>query len=250
MSSLKYQIFEKCINYKNDISEIIKKLNIKNKKKFMKYSIYLLEVLKGNLKRSLFKKCNVILSVSCLTCRKLKIPYFLNDFSKIFNINVFDLGSSFVRIMKILNLQSNFSHFKNLDPSLYITRYVNKLNFGKHTSKISKLAIEILNYNKEIFRTKHYWKQGIFGAAIYLSAIAYGFKTSPGAINRAINLNINTLNKRIKDFIKNSTLRNKSQITKFNPESISKTCPKYRTPTEKPHAIERAHSLLLNLIPA
>lgn len=60
------------------------------------------------------------------------------------------------------------------DPSFFINKIVNYLNMGKLTSKIAKTALLILCKIKNYRKGRSFTVNGLCGAAVYISLLAYG----------------------------------------------------------------------------
>lgn len=94
-----------------------------------------------------------------IVCRQEKTPHMLLDFSDILRVNVFALGSVFLKMCRLLNLELPL-----VDPSLYIGRFASRLEFGDKTSMVTATALRLVS------RMKRDWIQtgrrpaGICGA--------------------------------------------------------------------------------------
>ncbi|XP_031391466.1 transcription factor IIIB 60 kDa subunit-like [Punica granatum] len=84
-----------------------------------------------------------------IACRENRLPYLFIDFSNWLKVNVYVLVAVFVQLCKALWLEEHCIIQKPFDPSLFIHKYTT-------------------------------WRRGsgLWGAAVYLSALAYGLKCS------------------------------------------------------------------------
>ncbi|RDX92235.1 Transcription factor IIIB 90 kDa subunit, partial [Mucuna pruriens] len=155
-------------------------------------------------------------------------PYLLIDFSNYLRTDVYVLGAVFLQLCQVLRLGEHPIVQKPVDPSLFIHRYTK--NLLKHGSKaVSDTALTIVASMKrdwmqigqkkeiiwdvkyELFLLLRYCianvgKQtgrkpsGLCGAALYISALAHGFKCSKPDILRIVHVCEATLTKRLVEF--------------------------------------------------
>ncbi|KCV70741.1 hypothetical protein H696_03092 [Fonticula alba] len=74
------------------------------------------------------KTDHVVAACLYIVCRRERTPHLLIDFSDILQTNVFVLGATFLRFVRLLNLR-----LPVVDPSLYIHRFAARLEFGDQT---------------------------------------------------------------------------------------------------------------------
>lgn len=74
-----------------------------------------------------------------IACRKEETPYLLIDFSDILKVNMYLLGSVYMKLVQKLNLQVPL-----IDPSLYIRRFCEELEFGSKQAEVTKTALRFL----------------------------------------------------------------------------------------------------------
>jgi transcription factor IIIB subunit 2 len=82
---------------------------------------------------------------ACLytVCRREKTPHLLLDFSDLLQVNVFILGSVFMKLVRLLNLNMPL-----IDPSIFIPRYAAQLEFGDKTHLVTMTAIRLVHRMK------------------------------------------------------------------------------------------------------
>ena len=103
-----------------------------------------------------------------IVCRQEKTPHMLLDFSDVLRVNVFALGSVFLKLCRLLNLDLPF-----VDPSLYIGRFASRLEFGEKTSMVTATALRLVS------RMKRDWIQtgrrpaGVCGACMLIYIFMY-----------------------------------------------------------------------------
>ncbi|TKY62843.1 Transcription factor IIIB 70 kDa subunit [Spatholobus suberectus] len=139
-------------------------------------------------------------------------PYLLIDFSNYLKTDVYVLGAVFLQLCQVLRLGEHPIVQKPVDPSLFIHRYTNNL-LKPRSKAVSDTAPTIVG-SKAISDTaltivasmKRDWMQtgrkpsGLCGAALYISALAHGFKCSKPDILRIVHVCEATLTKRLVEF--------------------------------------------------
>ncbi|KAG4304404.1 hypothetical protein PORY_002114 [Pneumocystis oryctolagi] len=137
----------------------------------------------------------VIASCLYIVCRLERTSHMLIDFSDILQINVFTLGSTFLKLVQILHITLPFA-----DPSLYITRFASLLEFGAETHKVATDAIRLVQ------RMNRDWMQtgrrpaGICGACLLIAARMNNFRRSVEEIVHIVKVGDLTVRKRLEEF--------------------------------------------------
>ncbi|EMR08116.1 hypothetical protein PNEG_03554 [Pneumocystis murina B123] len=137
----------------------------------------------------------VIASCLYIVCRLERTSHMLIDFSDILQINVFTLGSTFLKLVQILHITLPFA-----DPSLYITRFAALLEFGAETHKVATDAIRLVQ------RMNRDWMQtgrrpaGICGACLLIAARMNNFRRSVEEIVHIVKVGDLTVRKRLEEF--------------------------------------------------
>uniref|UniRef100_A0A2P2M7L6 Uncharacterized protein MANES_08G152300 n=1 Tax=Rhizophora mucronata TaxID=61149 RepID=A0A2P2M7L6_RHIMU len=134
-----------------------------------------------------------------IACRENRKPYLLIDFSNYLRINIYVLGAVFLQLCKVLNLTEHPICQKLLDPSIFIHKYTASLAGGKNKD-ISQAALTIIaNMNRDWLQTGRR-PSGLWGAALYISAISHGLNCSKSDILRLVHVCEATLSKRLVEF--------------------------------------------------
>ena len=113
-------------------------------------------------------------------------------------INVFQLGATFLKLVQLLHLKLPL-----VDPALYISRFADRLDFGDKIQRVIKDA------NRLAQRMNRDWLQtgrrpaGICAASLFVAARIHGFKRTHKEIILVVKICENTLRKRF-SFLKNS----------------------------------------------
>lgn len=119
----------------------------------------------------------------------------LIDFSDILQINVFKLGSTFLKLCRVLR-----PNLPLLDPSLYISRFASLLEFGPETHRVANDAIRL------VARMNRDWMQigrrpaGICGACLLIAARMNNFRRSVREVVHVVKVADITIQKRLDEF--------------------------------------------------
>lgn len=138
---------------------------------------------------------NVVAACLYIVCRQEKTPHMLLDFSEVLHSNVYSLGNTFLRLVRLLNLEIPL-----IDPSLYIGRFVARLGFGDRTQVVANTALRL------VARMKRDWIQtgrrpaGICGACILISAKMHNFERSIKQIIYVVRVCEATIKRRLAEF--------------------------------------------------
>ena len=138
----------------------------------------------------------VVAACMYLTCRIEKTPHMLLDFADILEVNVFTLGSVYLKLVHNINVTKP----PFLDPTLYILRFANKLNFGERTHDVSRTALRLVQ------RMSRDWIQvgrrpsGICGAALLVAARLHHFHRTQREVVRVVKVCDATLRQRLDEF--------------------------------------------------
>lgn len=110
-------------------------------------------------------------------------------------INVFVLGSTYLKLVKELSLQ-----LPSVDPSLYISRFAALLEFGDETQKVAQDAVRL------VARMGRDWMHigrrpaGVCGACLLLAARMNNFRRSITEVVQVVKIADVTLRKRLDEF--------------------------------------------------
>ncbi|ORY88110.1 hypothetical protein BCR35DRAFT_31816 [Leucosporidium creatinivorum] len=134
---------------------------------------------------------------ACLysACRMDKTSHMLIDFSDLLEINVFVLGSTYLKLVKELSLQLPI-----VDPSLYISRFAALLEFGEETQKVAQDAVRL------VARMGRDWMHigrrpaGVCGACLVLAARMNNFRRSITEVVQVVKIADVTLRRRLAEF--------------------------------------------------
>lgn len=154
---------------------------------------------------------NVIAACLYIVCRQEKTPHMLLDFADILSTSVYSLGGTFLRLVRLLNLEMPI-----VDPSFFVARFAARLEFGERTSQVSNTALRL------VARMKRDWIQtgrrpaGVCAAGLIIAARMHGFRRTEGEVVRVVRICEATLKKRLEEFGRTPT----SQLTPHEFEGV------------------------------
>ncbi|RKO83666.1 cyclin-like protein [Blyttiomyces helicus] len=93
------------------------------------------------------RKTQVVVAV-CLyvTCRMERTAHMLIDFADALSINVFEIGSAFVKFVEMAKITKEIPV---IEPATYITRFATKLDFGEDVDDVIKDATRLVTRMKK-----------------------------------------------------------------------------------------------------
>ncbi|KAI0251050.1 hypothetical protein BJV78DRAFT_1214063 [Lactifluus subvellereus] len=142
------------------------------------------------------KSLNVVAVCLYVACRQKETRnYMLIDFSDLLQVNVFELGHTYLQLVQTLNLRLPL-----VDPSHYISRFAALLEFGDETHKVATDAIRLVQRFDRDWMTKGRRPAGICGACLLLAARMNNFRRSVEEIVQVVKIADTTLRKRLKEF--------------------------------------------------
>jgi transcription factor IIIB subunit 2 len=116
---------------------------------------------------------NIVAACLYIVCRYERTPHMLLDFSEVLHVNVYSLGNTFLRLVKLLNLDLPL-----VDPSLYIGRFAARLDFKEKTQIVASTALRLVSRMKRDWIVTGRRPTGICGACLLISARMHNFERS------------------------------------------------------------------------
>ncbi|KAF9069472.1 hypothetical protein BDP27DRAFT_1383193 [Rhodocollybia butyracea] len=142
------------------------------------------------------KSLNVVAVCMYVACRQKETRnYMLIDFSDLLQVNVFELGHTYLQLVQTLNLRLPL-----IDPSHYISRFAALLEFGDETNRVATDAIRLVQRFDRDWMTRGRRPAGICGAALLLAARMNNFRRSIEEIVQVVKIADSTLKKRLDEF--------------------------------------------------
>ncbi|KAI0073095.1 BRF1-domain-containing protein [Panus rudis PR-1116 ss-1] len=144
------------------------------------------------------KSMNVLAVCLYVACRQKETRnYMLIDFSDLLQVNVFELGHTYLQLVQTLNLRLPL-----VDPSHYISRFAALLEFGDETPQVALDATRLVQRFDRDWMTRGRRPSGICGAALLLAARMNNFRRSIEEIVQVVKIADTTLKKRVEEFRK------------------------------------------------
>lgn len=154
------------------------------------------------------RKTQVLLA-ACLyiTCREEETPHMLVDFAYVLRVNVFKIGSVFLKLTRLLNISVPL-----VDPSLFVPRFCSKLQLpGQAIAKTSLRLIARMNRDWIVIGRK---PAGICGAAILIASRIHGMARTVEEVAGVVRVCDATINKRLAEI--KETASASLSINEFN----------------------------------
>ena len=144
-------------------------------------------------------------------CRQNKTMHLLIDFSDVLQTNLYVLGNLYLKLIKLLNFK-----IPQIDPSLFIQRFCNKLKLGDQTNAICITALKILQSMKRNWLHLGRRPNGLCGAAILIASSCHQKKKSLEEVVEIVHVCNGTIKKRLAEFTQTPT----SFITKEELDNV------------------------------
>lgn len=142
------------------------------------------------------KSLNIVAVCLYVACRQKETRnYMLIDFSDLLQVNVFELGHTYLQLVQTLNLRLPL-----VDPSHYISRFAALLEFGDETHQVAMDAVRLVQRFDRDWMTRGRRPAGICGACLLLAARMNNFRRSVAEIVQVVKIADTTLKKRLDEF--------------------------------------------------
>jgi hypothetical protein len=117
-------------------------------------------------------------------------------------VNVFSIGAVFLQLVKLLRLEENPMLNKPVDPTLYIDRFADRLNFGSQSdlNRVANTARRLIASMKRDWIQTGRRPSGICGAALYIACHVHGFRRSKRDVVAVVHIGEHTLARRLDEF--------------------------------------------------
>ncbi|ROT63446.1 hypothetical protein C7M84_018658 [Penaeus vannamei] len=141
------------------------------------------------------KNNHVIGACVYITCRTEQTPHMLIDVSDALQIDVYELGRTYLRLSTALCI-----NIPAMDPCLYIWRFAHKLSFGDKTHEVSETALRLVKRMKRDWMHTGRRPSGVCGAALVISARLHGYNRTINDVIKVVKVHESTLRKRLTEF--------------------------------------------------
>ncbi|CAO3616901.1 unnamed protein product [Cunninghamella blakesleeana] len=130
-----------------------------------------------------------------IVCRNEESSQMLIDFSDLLQTNVFVLGATFLKLVRVLCLKLPL-----IDPSIYISRFAAACDFGEYTHRVAQDAVRLVQrMDRDWIRTGRR-PSGICGACLLIAARINGFQRTVKEMIYVVKVADQTIQKRLKEF--------------------------------------------------
>lgn len=141
------------------------------------------------------RSTHVIAACLYMTCRMEKTSHMLIDFSDALQIDVYELGRTYLRLSQALCL-----NIPSMDPCLYIIRFANRLQFAEKTHEVSMTALRLVQRMKRDSIHTGRRPSGLCGAALLIAARLHEFNRTVDDVIKIVKVHESTLRKRLMEF--------------------------------------------------
>lgn len=138
---------------------------------------------------------HVVAACLYIACRQEQTQHMLIDFSDALQVNVYTLGTCFLKFRRLLGLE-----LKILDPALYVYRFAAHLDLSDKASVVSMTALRLVGCMKRDWIVAGRRPAGICAAALLIAARAHGFSRHPQDVTRILRVCGLTVSTRVKEF--------------------------------------------------
>ncbi|VVC32703.1 Transcription factor TFIIB,Cyclin-like,Transcription factor TFIIB, cyclin-like domain,Brf1 [Cinara cedri] len=130
-----------------------------------------------------------------IACRMEGTMHMLLDVADASEVNAFELGKTYLRMMQTLTLS-----VPSLDPSIFLMRFVNSLDFGDKTHVVYTTAMRLLQRMMRDSIHTGRRPSSLCGAALLISGRMHDFNRTTDDIIKVVHCHHATLKKRLLEF--------------------------------------------------
>lgn len=138
---------------------------------------------------------HVVAACLYIACRQQQSQHMLIDFSDALQVNVYTLGTCFLKFRRLLGLK-----LKIVDPALYIYRFAAHLDLDEKANAVALTALRLVGRMKRDWIVAGRRPAGICAAALLIASRAHGFTKHHQDVTRILRVCGMTVHQRIKDF--------------------------------------------------
>ncbi|KAJ1914017.1 transcription factor TFIIIB subunit brf1 [Mycoemilia scoparia] len=141
------------------------------------------------------RSANVAASCLYIVCRTEKSSQMLIDFADVLEVNVFKIGTTFLKLVRLLNL-----NLPIVDPSFYVSRFASMLELGEKTQAVAVDALRLIQRMDRDWMKIGRRPSGICGACLLIAARMHNFRRSLKDVVHIVKVGEETLRKRLSEF--------------------------------------------------
>lgn len=138
---------------------------------------------------------HVVAACLYIACRQEKSQHMLIDFSDALQVNVYTLGTCFLKFRRLLGLKLEI-----IDPALYIYRFAAHLDLDEKANAVALTALRLVGRMKRDWIVAGRRPAGICAAALLIAARAHGFTKQHQDVTKVLRVCGMTVHQRVKDF--------------------------------------------------
>jgi len=138
---------------------------------------------------------HVVAACLYIACRQEKSQHMLIDFSDALQVNVYTLGTCFLKFRRLLGLKLEI-----IDPALYVYRFAAHLDLDSKANAVSLTALRLVARMKRDWMVAGRRPAGICAAALLIAARAHGFDKHHYDVTRILRVCGLTVTTRVKEF--------------------------------------------------
>ncbi|GMI27775.1 hypothetical protein TeGR_g8539 [Tetraparma gracilis] len=141
------------------------------------------------------KTTHVVAACLYIACRQQKSQHMLIDFSDALQVNVYTLGTCFLKFRRLLGLKLEI-----IDPALYVYRFASHLSLGEKSNAVSLTALRVVARMKRDWIVAGRRPAGVCAASLLIAARAHGFARSPADVTKILRVCGVTVTSRVREF--------------------------------------------------
>lgn len=141
------------------------------------------------------RRAHVVAACLYTACRQEKSQHMLIDFSDALQINVYTLGTCFLKFRRLLGLKLEI-----IDPALYIYRFAAHLDLDAKANEVAMTALRLVARMKRDWIVAGRRPAGICAAALLIASRAHGFDRQNHDVTKILKVCGLTVMSRVKEF--------------------------------------------------
>lgn len=138
---------------------------------------------------------HVVAACLYISCRQEKSQHMLIDFADTLQVNVYTLGTCFLKFRRLLGLTLEI-----IDPALYIYRFAAHLGLEGKANAVSLTALRLVARMKRDWIVAGRRPAGICAAALLIAARAHGFDKDSQDVTKILRICGLTVRNRVQEF--------------------------------------------------
>mmetsp|Transcript_13063 Transcript_13063/g.21615 ORF Transcript_13063/g.21615 Transcript_13063/m.21615 type:complete len:636 (-) Transcript_13063:136-2043(-) len=138
---------------------------------------------------------HVVAACLYISCRQEKSQHMLIDFSDALQVNVYTLGTCFLKFRRLLGLKLEI-----IDPALYVYRFAAHLDLSDKANAVALTALRLVGRMKRDWIVAGRRPAGICAASLLIAARAHGFSRHHQDVTRILRVCGLTVHTRVKEF--------------------------------------------------